>query len=166
MDGISEILATYNCVSLDEKIQFELDGVVEKEIKQAYCIENLEFCVSCMDYTTLKVSDTEESVKNFTADLLKKLKKFNLRDVAAVCVFSNYAGIVREGLKGTEIQTAVVAGEFFWFCIAVFSSKSSTATEEILHFVSSLVEIPRKISQSMPLYENAAKFFNANIIKR
>ena len=44
MDGISEILATYNCVSLDEKIQFELDGVVEKEIKQAYCIENLEFC--------------------------------------------------------------------------------------------------------------------------
>ncbi len=54
MDGISEILATYNCVSLDEKIQFELDGVVEKEIKQAYCIENLEFCVSCMDYTTLK----------------------------------------------------------------------------------------------------------------
>ena len=112
MDGISEILATYNCVSLDEKIQFELDGVVEKEIKQAYCIENLEFCVSCMDYTTLKVSDTEESVKNFTADLLKKLKKFNLRDVAAVCVFSNYAGIVREGLKGTEIQTAVVAGNF------------------------------------------------------
>ena len=112
MDGISEILATYNCVSLDEKIQFELDGVVEKEIKQAYCIENLEFCISCMDYTTLKVSDTEESVKNFTADLLKKLKKFNLRDVAAVCVFSNYAGIVREGLKGTEIQTAVVAGNF------------------------------------------------------
>ena len=48
----------------------------------------------------------------------------------------------------------------------VFSSKSGTATEEILHFMSSLVEIPRKISQSMPLYENAAKFFNANIIKR
>ena len=54
MDGISEILATYNCVSLDEKIQFELDGVVEKEIKQAYCIENLEFCVSCtVSYTHL-----------------------------------------------------------------------------------------------------------------
>ena len=44
MDGISEILATYNCVSLDEKIQFELDGVVEKEIKQAYCI--------CLLYTS------------------------------------------------------------------------------------------------------------------
>lgn len=112
MDNISEILTTYNCVNLDDRIQFDLDGVVEKEIKQAYCAENLEFCISCMDYTTLKVTDTEESVRNFTADLLKKLKKYELRGVAAVCVFPNYAAIVREGLQTTEIQTAVVAGNF------------------------------------------------------
>lgn len=112
MDNISEILTTYNCVSLEERIQFDLDGVVEKEIKQAYCPENLEFCISCMDYTTLKVADTETSVKNFTADLLKKLKKFELREVAAVCVFPHYAAIVREALQGTPIRTAVVAGNF------------------------------------------------------
>lgn len=112
MDNISEILAAYNCVNLDERIQFDLDGVVEKEIKQAYCAENLEFCISCMDYTTLKVTDTEDSVRNFTAELLKKLKKYDLRSVAAVCVFPNFAEIVREGLKGTDIQTAVVAGNF------------------------------------------------------
>lgn len=112
MENISEILAAYNCTNLDDRIQFDLDGVVEKEIRQAFCAENLEFCVSCMDYTTLKLTDTDESVKAFVADLLKKLKKFNLRKVAAVCVFPNYAGIVREGLEGTEIQTAVVAGNF------------------------------------------------------
>lgn len=112
MDNISEILTGYNCVNLDERIQFDLDGVVEKEIKQAYCVENLEFCISCMDYTTLKVTDTEESVKNFVSELLKKLKKFNLRGVAAVCAYPNFADIVREGLKTTEIQTAVVAGNF------------------------------------------------------
>lgn len=112
MDNISEILSEYNCVNLEDRIQFDLDGVVEKEVKQAYCADNLEFCVACMDYTTLKVTDTEESVKNFVAELLKKLKKFNLKEVAAVCVFPNFAGIVREGLKTTEIQTAVVAGNF------------------------------------------------------
>lgn len=112
MNNISEILTGYNCVNLDERIQFDLDGVVEKEIKQAYCVENLEFCISCMDYTTLKVTDTEESVKNFVSELLKKLKKFNLRGVAAVCAYPNFADIVREGLKTTEIQTAVVAGNF------------------------------------------------------
>lgn len=112
MENISEILATYNCINLDERIQFELDGVVEKEIKQAYCAENLEFCISCMDYTTLKVTDTTESVKHFTADLLKKLKKYNLRGVASVCVFPNFAGVVREELQATDIQTTVVAGNF------------------------------------------------------
>lgn len=112
MDNISEILATYSCVNLDERIQFDLDGVVEKEIKQTYCPENLEFCISCMDYTTLRLNDTEESVRGFVADLLKKLKKFNLREVAAVCAFPNFAGIVREELQATGIQTVVVAGNF------------------------------------------------------
>ncbi len=112
MDNISETLATYSCVNLDDRVQFELDGVVEKEIKQAYCVENLEFCIACMDYTSLRLTDTEGSVKNFVTDLLKKLKKFNLREVAAVCVFPKFTEVVREMLKPTEIQTAVVAGNF------------------------------------------------------
>lgn len=112
MDNISEILTAYNCVNLDDKIQFELDGVVEKEVKQAYCAENLEFCVACMDYTTLRVTDTADSVRNFTADLLRKLKKYELRNVAAVCVFPNYAEVVRDALQSTGIRTAVVAGSF------------------------------------------------------
>ncbi len=108
MDSISEIFTTYNCINLDDRIQFDLDGVVEKEIKQTYCVENLEFCISCMDYTTLKLTDTEDSVKNFVIELLK----FNLKGVAAVCVFPNFAEVVREVLQSTEIQTAVVAGNF------------------------------------------------------
>lgn len=112
MEYIVEELATHSWTNLEDRIQFELDGSVEKEIKQAYNVENLELCMSCMDYTTLKVSDTEKSVRNFVADLLKKLKKNNLKEVAAVCVFPNFASIVRDELKGTSIQTAVVAASF------------------------------------------------------
>ncbi len=93
-------------------MSFELAGVVEKEVKQAYCAENLKFCLSCIDYTTLKPTDTESSVKAFVADLLKKLKKHDLRQVAAVCVYPHFASVVRNGLKGTEVRTAVVAGGF------------------------------------------------------
>ena len=86
MDNISETLATYSCVNLDDRVQFELDGVVEKEIKQAYCVENLEFCIACMDYTSLRLTDTEGSVKNFVTDLLKKLKKFHwIRKKSEIC---------------------------------------------------------------------------------
>lgn len=112
MENISEILSTYSSSNLEDRIQFELDGVVEKEIKQAYCAENFEFCISCMDYTTLKVNDTENTVKAFIAELLKKLKKNELREVAGICVFPKYAAIVREELQGTEIKTVVVAGGF------------------------------------------------------
>lgn len=112
MEYIGEELATHSWTNLEDRMQFELDGVVEKEIKQAYNVENLELCMSCMDYTTLKVTDTDKSVQNFVADLLKKLKKNSLKEVAAVCVFPNFASIVREGLKGSNIQTAVVAGSF------------------------------------------------------
>ena len=112
MDNISEILATYNCVNLDDRIQFELDSVLEKEIRQAYNVENLEFCISCMDYTTLKLTDTESTVKSFVEELLKKQTKFHLKDVAAVCVSPIFARIVRDILEPTGIQTAVVAGNF------------------------------------------------------
>ena len=112
MEQINEVLAKYNCANFDEKIQFNLDGVVEKETKLAYSIEKLQFCVTCMDYTTLKLSDTQQSVSNFIQDLLKKLKKYELNTVAAVCVFPQYAHIVREALQDTGIKTAVVAGCF------------------------------------------------------
>ena len=57
------------------------------------------------------------------------------------------------------------SGIFCRSCIAVFSSKSGTAAEEILHFVSSLVEIPRKISQSMPLRERKLQDFRQTSAK-
>lgn len=112
MEQIADILATYNFANFDERVQFDLDGVVEKEIKQSYCIENLALCVACMDYTTLRLTDTEESVRTFVAELLRKLKKFELEPVAAVCVYPHYAAIVHEALSSTGIRTAVVAGGF------------------------------------------------------
>lgn len=112
MEHIAETLATYNGTNLDERIQFDLDSIVEREAKQAYCVEGLEFCVSCMDYTTLKLTDTDESVQAFVVEMLKKLKKYELESVAAVCVYPQFAAIVREELRSTNIQTAVVAGNF------------------------------------------------------
>lgn len=112
MENITEELATYNWSNLEDRIQFDLDGVVEKEVKQAYCVENLEFCVSCMDYTSLKVTDTEKSIRTFATDLLKKLKKNSLKRVAAVCVFPNFTATVCNELKSTDISTAVVCGGF------------------------------------------------------
>ncbi len=58
-----------------------------------------ELCVSCMDYTSLKVTDTEKSIVTFVSELLKKLKKNTLPDVASVCV-PRFTSLVKENLVG------------------------------------------------------------------
>ena len=78
MENISGILATYNFSNLEDRIEFELDGVIEKEIALAYCPENFELCITCMDYTTLKVTDTDRSVKGLITKNLLLLQKNNL----------------------------------------------------------------------------------------
>ena len=57
------------------------------------------------------------------------------------------------------------SGIFCRSCIAVFSSKSGTAAEEILHFTSSLVAFWKKFSQSMPLRERKFQDFRQTSAK-
>ena len=112
MENILDALAIYGYSNLEDRIEFELDGVIEKEIAPAYCNENFELCVSCMDYTSLKVTDTEKSIMTFVSELLKKLKKNTLPDVASVCVFPRFTSLVKENLVGTQIKTTVVGACF------------------------------------------------------
>ena len=112
MQPIQETLTTFNCANLEDRIRFDLDSVVEKEVKQAYTVKNLELATSCMDYTSLRLADTTESIKNFASDLLKKLKKFELPDVAAICVYPNFAGTVRMNLDVSSVKIAAVSGGF------------------------------------------------------
>lgn len=112
MEDILKSLDEYSYTNIEDRMEFELNGVVEKESKQSYCPENLKFCVSCIDYTTLRETDTDNSVRRFIEDLLKKVKKEGLKDVASVCVFPRFASLSKEALKGQQIKTTVVAGGF------------------------------------------------------
>lgn len=90
MENILDALAIYGYSNLEDRIEFELDGVIEKEIAPAYCNENFELCVSCMDYTSLKVTDTEKSIVTFVSELLKKLKKHVAGCGISMCVSPVY----------------------------------------------------------------------------
>lgn len=112
MENILDRLTTYSFSVLEDRMGFELDGVIEKEITPAYCPDNFELCTSCMDYTSLRLADTERTVGLFVSDLLKKLKKHTLPEVASVCVYPQYAPVVKSELAGTAIKTSVVASGF------------------------------------------------------
>jgi deoxyribose-phosphate aldolase len=68
---------------------------------------------SCIDLTTLNATDTVSYVAAFTAKVnLFDFEFEGLSNVAAICVYPQMAGIVRENLAAGEVKVAAVAGGF------------------------------------------------------
>lgn len=66
-----------------------------------------------VDLTTLNSTDTPSKVKS----MIEKVNEFQSHypgypSVAAVCVYPNFAGLVKDNLKDTKVKIAVVAGGF------------------------------------------------------
>ena len=68
---------------------------------------------NCIDLTTLKTEDSEESVLKFT----ERVNDFDtqypdLKNVAAICVYPCFAKIVSQSLEVEDVNVACVAGGF------------------------------------------------------
>lgn len=82
---------------------------VEKNRKK----EILKEIYSCLDLTTLKCTDNAESVLAFT-EKVNALDETHpdLKNVAAICVYPNFAGIVNQSLEVEGVEIACVSGGF------------------------------------------------------
>lgn len=82
---------------------------VEKNRKK----EILKEIYSCLDLTTLKCTDNAESVLAFT-EKVNALDETHpdLKNVAAICVYPNFAGIVSQSLEVEGVEIACVSGGF------------------------------------------------------
>lgn len=88
-----------------EMIAANLDNVTSDQV--------LKDCFSMMDLTSLKTNDTEASIKK----LVEKVNVF--RDTypsyplpASICVYPNFASVVKAARKSAELHVTVVAGCF------------------------------------------------------
>ena len=82
---------------------------VEKNRKK----EILKEIYSCLDLTTLKCTDNAESVLAFT-EKVNALDETHpdFKNVAAICVYPNFAGIVSQSLEVEGVEIACVSGGF------------------------------------------------------
>lgn len=107
-------------MSLLGKYAYELDAqkiesalqAIESKLDAQMTEENLKFCFSIMDLTTLKTEDTDSSV----AALVEKVNKFandypNYPLPASICVYSNFAAVVNKYRK-QDIHITVVSACF------------------------------------------------------
>ena len=112
MDKYQEALASSRVLSNDEAVNAEVKKITDSAAK--YETEDVyRFLFSSIDLTTLSSEDSQRSVAAFT----RRVNDFDndypdIKNVAAICVYSNFAEVVKTTLDVPGVDIAVVAGGF------------------------------------------------------
>lgn len=106
------VLNDYTPAPCEAEISERLKTILEK-LKENDTVEVKKFLFSCIDLTTLKCTDSEESVLRFTEKVNEFEEEYpELPSVAAICVYPNFAKIVSESLEIESVGIACVSGGF------------------------------------------------------
>ena len=108
-----QMLALYNTDLKDSDVAAKVAEIIEKKVPQNDTLEVKKFLLGSVELTTLKTTDSEESVLAFT----EKVNKFEdayptLPHVATICVYPCYAKIVSQSLEVEGVEVACVSGSF------------------------------------------------------
>ena len=108
-----KILSQYNTNIDDEQVKSEVENLLKNHLQENNTKEVKMFLLNSVELTTLKTTDSEDSVLKF----VEKVNKFDdvypeLGHVATVCVYPNFAKICHDTLENDEVEIACVSGCF------------------------------------------------------
>ena len=106
-------LAKYNTNLSDADVQARVASIIENKVAENNTEEVKKLLFNCIDLTTLNSTDSDESVMKFTEKVNKFDDEFpDLKTVAAICVFPNFAEVVKNTLDVDGINIACVSAGF------------------------------------------------------
>ena len=106
-------LAKYDTQLTDADVQVQVAALIEKKVPENNTEEVKKFLFNCIDLTTLNTTDSDESVMRFTEKVNLFDDEFpDLKNVAAICVYPNFAQVVKDTLEVEGINIACVSGGF------------------------------------------------------
>lgn len=109
----SDTLSLYERTFSDGDVKAKTDLIVEKYVSENNTQAVKKLLFNCIDLTTLKTEDSEESVLRFTERVNDFENEYpDLKGVAAICVYPNFAKIVSQSLEVEEVGIACVSGGF------------------------------------------------------
>lgn len=108
-----QAIAASHVISDDEKVKAAVDELLAKHVDENRSKEVYEFMLNCIDLTTLSSEDSDASVAKFT----QKVNDFETnypqyKNVAAICVYANFASVVRSTLEVSGVDIAVCSANF------------------------------------------------------
>ena len=108
-----QTFALYNLELDDEKVARQVETLLKEHLEENNTVEVKKFLLNSVELTTLKTTDSEDSVLKF----VEKVNEFDdkypeLGHVATVCVYPNFAKICHDTLENEEVEIACVSGSF------------------------------------------------------
>ena len=108
-----QALDLYETKINDDEVKAKVAHLIEEKVPENDTPEVKRFLMGSVELTTLKTTDSEESVLAFT----EKVNQFEdayptLPHVATICVYPCYASIVSQSLEVEGVEVACVSGSF------------------------------------------------------
>lgn len=107
------MLSQYDTDINDEEVARIVARIIEDKVPENDTVEVKKFLMGSVELTTLKTTDSDESVLKFT----ERVNQFEdayptLPHVATICVYPCFAGIVSQSLEIEGVEVACVSGSF------------------------------------------------------
>ena len=108
-----QAFSLYNLDLDDEKVARTVKNLIDDHLEENNTLEVKKFLLNSVELTTLKTTDSEDSVLKF----VEKVNEFDdkypeLGHVATVCVYPNFAKICHDTLENEDVEIACVSGCF------------------------------------------------------
>lgn len=108
-----EVLSQYDTNLSDEKVSAAVAKLIAEKVPENDTKEVKEFLMGSVELTTLKTTDSDESVMAFTEKVNKFAEVYpELPHVATICVYPCYAKTVSDTLEVDGVEIACVSGSF------------------------------------------------------
>lgn len=109
-----EFVVNTSEVCTDEaKIKADIDRMLANHYDENNNEQVYQFLLNCVDLTTLNTDDSESSVAHFVQHVNDFDEQYpQCKNVAAVCVYSNFAQIARAQLEVSDVKIAVCSACF------------------------------------------------------
>ncbi|MDR0961390.1 MAG: deoxyribose-phosphate aldolase [Mediterranea sp.] len=112
-DKYQATLAKYNTHLSDAEVAAQVSRLISEKAPANHTEEVKKFLFHCIDLTTLNTTDSDESVMKFTQRVNDFDSEFpDLPNVAAICVYPNFAEAVHDTLEVEAVKIACVSAGF------------------------------------------------------
>lgn len=112
-DKYHDAVAKSKVITDDEAVKAAVAKIINEHNEENKNVDVYKRLFNCIDLTTLNTTDSPRSVSEFTEKVNAFEQEYpDLPNVAAICVYPNFAQVVRTVLDVSEVDVACVSGAF------------------------------------------------------